>query len=136
MAMHRELSAAAEHIQRACGQLDRRYHRPEAVALMRTLDQRGALIGRVLPVESTWEQQVLRRELHLQTTSLAAAIRGAISCLSLIADQDNVIVRTRQLKGTLLAFRVALSADSLAPANDDQREFRWPVPDMRMATSA
>jgi hypothetical protein len=136
MAMHRELSAAAEHVQRACGQLDRRYDKPDAVALMRVLEECDSLVGRALPFESTWEQQVLRRELHLQATSLAAAIRGAISCLSLVSDRDDVVVQTRRLRGTLLAFRVALAAGRFAPANDDQREYRWPMPDVRMVTSA
>ena len=122
MAMHRELSAAAEHIEEACGQLDRRYHEPEAIALIRALGHCDKLVGAALPLESTKEQQAVRRELHLQCTHLATAIRHAIAYPSVTRHQHEVVKRARELRRTLQAFRETLPTGRTRPANDDGRE--------------
>lgn len=106
--MHRELSAAAEHIEQACGKLDQRYHEPEALALMRALGECDRLIAQALPFESTKEQQAIRWELHRQCTHLATAIRHAIADPTIDRHRDAVVERAGQLRKTLRALRAAL----------------------------
>lgn len=108
--MHRELSAAAEYIEQACGQLDRRYHESEALALMRALGHCDRLVAQALPFESTREQQAIRWELHRQCTHLATAIRHAIADPTLDRHRDTVVERAGQLRKTLRDLREAMPA--------------------------